>query len=150
MTELKYFFIAFTFQHPCKGNRNILGCPMNETDAVAVYSRAVGKYCITKKIAIRPSFFDEYLDGGWSEWQGPKCSSSCGRQTAQSVVKTRTCSDPVNKNGGSDCEGSPSKTVQCNEEKCPGQAEGGLLYQKVLVSSDSWQAYQQDLSSQAK
>lgn len=58
------------------------------------------------------------IDGGWTDW-GPwsNCSASCGGgvQTA-----TRTCSNPVSRNGGADCQGPDTITAPCNTQACSG------------------------------
>ncbi|XP_052085685.1 deleted in malignant brain tumors 1 protein-like [Mytilus californianus] len=61
------------------------------------------------------------VDGGLSTWeQWTACSSSCnaGLQT-----RTRACTNPSPKNGGSCCHGESSQTIQCNAISCP--VDGG-------------------------
>ena len=55
-------------------------------------------------------------NGGWSLWsQWSSCSSSCGKG---SVLRTRTCSNPVPLNGGADCYGDGLQRRPCYLQKC--------------------------------
>ena len=57
------------------------------------------------------------VDGGWSGWVDTgSCSKSCGGGVKN---LTRTCTNPSPLNGGKDCEGSGTKSVECNTEACP-------------------------------
>jgi hypothetical protein len=56
-------------------------------------------------------------DGNWGQWGGiTSCSKTCGGGTG---TRTRLCDDPPQKGEGSDCPGSNTITVNCNEELCP-------------------------------
>jgi len=56
------------------------------------------------------------VDGGWSEWTSSgSCSKTCGMGEQ---VQTRTCDNPVPMNGGDECLGETSQTVECNIEPC--------------------------------
>lgn len=41
--------------------------------------------------------------------------------------RDRECTDPLPSNGGLDCVGDPTETVQCNLVPCPGMSECLLL-----------------------
>merc|ERR1712236_95535 len=56
------------------------------------------------------------VDGGWSDWTSSgSCSKTCGMGEQ---VQTRTCDNPVPMNGGDECLGETSQTVECNIEPC--------------------------------
>ncbi|XP_063692741.1 uncharacterized protein LOC134824699 isoform X2 [Bolinopsis microptera] len=57
------------------------------------------------------------LDGGWSDWSNwSECSAECEGGTQS---RSKTCTDPVPKNGGADCVGAGSETRNCNTQECP-------------------------------
>ncbi len=58
------------------------------------------------------------VDGGWGQYSsdGP-CSTSCGGGIEHF---TRDCNNPTPAHNGADCQGSPTKTENCNEQPCPG------------------------------
>ena len=52
------------------------------------------------------------VDGGWSDWTGwLECSASCGGGTRG---RTRTCTNPLPQNGGSECSGDAIVEESCN------------------------------------
>ncbi|KAK2159946.1 hypothetical protein LSH36_143g05062 [Paralvinella palmiformis] len=56
------------------------------------------------------------VDGGWSNWsEWGKCSRSCGLGTK---MRTRNCSQPETKCGGTTCRGNGVETDQCNMGQC--------------------------------
>lgn len=56
------------------------------------------------------------VDGGWSDWQWSACDPPCGGGTQ---TGTRTCTNPAPLNGGDQCQGPSTVTVQCNSQPCP-------------------------------
>ncbi|KAM6977691.1 SCO-spondin [Aplochiton taeniatus] len=62
------------------------------------------------------------VDGGWSRWSPwSRCDKRCGGGRS---IRTRSCSSPPPKNGGSKCEGEknqvkPCNTKPCDEKGCP-------------------------------
>lgn len=75
--------------------------------------------CATKDITtITQPVIPEKINGGWSEWSA--CSKDCGGGT-----QSRTCTNPVPANGGSQClkdDGSTrslTETRSCNIQACP-------------------------------
>eukprot|EP00121_Abeoforma_whisleri_P006799 Awhi_evm1s6191 len=56
------------------------------------------------------------IDGGFSKWSSwSTCSSECDAGTKE---KTRSCTNPTPKYGGSECVGTLSKTKSCNLRNC--------------------------------
>uniref|UniRef100_A0A4W3GJX5 Uncharacterized protein n=1 Tax=Callorhinchus milii TaxID=7868 RepID=A0A4W3GJX5_CALMI len=56
------------------------------------------------------------VDGVWTPWGAwSVCDRSCGGGKA---VRTRACSDPPPKNGGSACGGERYEVMLCNTEPC--------------------------------
>ncbi|MFH4977917.1 hypothetical protein AB6A40_004626 [Gnathostoma spinigerum] len=61
------------------------------------------------------------VDGGWSEWSRPSCSSCSCSSLFGSIgvtLSTRSCSNPTPANGGAECIGSSVRALVCNR-KCP-------------------------------
>ncbi|XP_039610072.1 SCO-spondin [Polypterus senegalus] len=59
------------------------------------------------------------VDGGWSRWSPwSKCDRKC---RGGKSVRTRTCSSPPPKNGGSNCEGDKNQIKLCNTKPCEGE-----------------------------
>ncbi len=87
------------------------------------------------------------VDGGFSDWSNPgECSDKCGYGTA---TQTRTCTNPVPKNGGDACKGAYTQAVTCYEGPC---ADGGPLYTaadilaaEAEVFSSNWKFTVNDL-----
>ena len=51
----------------------------------------------------------------WSEWS-TTCNRPCNNGT---LVRTRTCTEPIPMFGGDDCTGEPKDTRLCNTHPCP-------------------------------
>jgi len=76
------------------------------------------------------------VDGVWSDWsegvaQG-SCSVTCGGGTV-AMLQTRQCNNPAPLNGGNQCQGSSTQTVNvaCNTQSCtptPGSWVWGPVY----------------------
>ena len=72
--------------------------------------------------------FNFLVDGNWGEWEpSTDCSKTCGGGTQE---RTRTCSNPIPENGGSNCTSSDDITgigaeqietdvATCNDFPCP-------------------------------
>uniref|UniRef100_A0A8W8ILJ9 IgGFc-binding protein N-terminal domain-containing protein n=1 Tax=Magallana gigas TaxID=29159 RepID=A0A8W8ILJ9_MAGGI len=57
------------------------------------------------------------IDGNWASWGSySACTVTCGKGTQG---RTRTCSNPAPKYGGSTCSGSSSSSQSCNTHNCP-------------------------------
>eukprot|EP00105_Crassostrea_gigas_P005928 XP_011419685.1 PREDICTED: coadhesin isoform X2 [Crassostrea gigas] len=57
------------------------------------------------------------IDGGlsiWNEWS--LCSSTCGGGIQ---IRNRSCTNPVPQNGGKECEGKTTDSLECNINECP-------------------------------
>ena len=65
----------------------------------------------THSLAYRYFFLLGAVNGGFSGWSA--CSKTCGGGT-----RTRTCTNPAPRNGGSYCDGSLEES--CNRQACPG------------------------------
>ena len=65
-------------------------------------------------------YFNNSVDGGWSEPEWSKCSKACGGGTQN---RARTCNNPAPDHGGNDCQGESTETQDCNTEDCPGIIE---------------------------
>ena len=62
---------------------------------------------------------DMPVDGGWTDWgEWSECTATCGSGTKN---RSRTCTNPAPLNGGQDCPGSPTDTMECNTQPCPGR-----------------------------
>ena len=58
------------------------------------------------------------VDGGFTEWENLEvCSRTCGGGIQ---TQKRSCTAPSPANGGKECIGEDSRTVECNTEPCPG------------------------------
>ena len=58
------------------------------------------------------------VDGEWGAWSNwSMCSVTCGNG---SLIRERTCDNPMPDNGGGDCPGNNSETMSCEMEQCPG------------------------------
>ena len=58
------------------------------------------------------------VNGGWSDWSPfGDCSKTCG---GGEKTRYRTCTNPAPANGGKDCVGPSSDSMNCNEQGCPG------------------------------
>ena len=58
-------------------------------------------------------------DGGWSNWsEWSDCSKTCGRGSKR---RTRDCTNPKPKNGGTDCHGEKVSTEFCQIKRCSGK-----------------------------
>ncbi|XP_065053002.1 semaphorin-5B-like [Rhopilema esculentum] len=73
------------------------------------------------------------IHGGWSALVlSGKCSKTCG---VGIQYKRRTCTNPRPQNGGRQCAGPASFSVQCNIHSCPQPPPlytgGGIKYQRV-------------------
>ncbi|XP_071802483.1 A disintegrin and metalloproteinase with thrombospondin motifs 10-like [Asterias amurensis] len=64
------------------------------------------------------------VHGGWSDWTFSDCSTTCGAGTQ---TRSRTCTNPTPRNGGSQCSGSSSEGgILCNtHQPCPTVVDGG-------------------------
>ncbi|KAL9972469.1 hypothetical protein ACROYT_G018776 [Oculina patagonica] len=61
------------------------------------------------------------VNGGWSSWNSwTSCNKSCGTGVQK---RSRSCTNPPRRYGGSYCYGSSSKEQQCNKQPCP--VDGG-------------------------
>ena len=59
------------------------------------------------------------MNGAWTPWiDWTDCSATCG---SGSQSRSRTCTNPAPKNGGSDCVGDSFETIDCNLGECPGK-----------------------------
>ena len=72
----------------------------------------------------------------WAAWSG--CSSTCG---VGKKKRSRTCSNPVPRNGGKNCDGlgDPTETENCNQQQCPNQGIKDLSFEwsKLIYMSNS-------------
>ena len=58
------------------------------------------------------------VDGGWGSWTGvSQCSASC---EGGKKVRTRRCNNPLPRNGGRECQGRNSDSLDCNSVACTG------------------------------
>ncbi|XP_052812379.1 thrombospondin-2-like [Mya arenaria] len=61
------------------------------------------------------------VDGNWADWSSwGQCDVTCENGTQ---LRTRTCTNPEPKNGGTDCVGSENEKKVCVRELCP--VDGG-------------------------
>ncbi|XP_046373395.2 SCO-spondin-like isoform X3 [Haliotis rufescens] len=58
--------------------------------------------------------------GGWSQWSGPPCSSTCGPTARRTLSRTRFCNNPAPSNGGANCLGQATETndLSCGPSIC--------------------------------
>jgi energy-coupling factor transporter transmembrane protein EcfT len=71
------------------------------------------------------------VNGGWGAWSAwSACSLSCGGGTQ---TQTRTCTNPVPANGGTNCVGSSFQSQSCNTQACVAPAALG-----PCVGGTSW------------
>lgn len=65
------------------------------------------------------TFIAAPIDGGFSNWTDyTECSATCG---AGIKSRERACNNPLPENGGSDCVGEMTETVDCIIRACPGK-----------------------------
>lgn len=56
------------------------------------------------------------MNGGWSSWTSyGACNKNCGSGLK---YRTRSCTNPSPKNGGSSCSGASSQSTSCNTQPC--------------------------------
>ncbi|XP_071104781.1 SCO-spondin-like [Haliotis cracherodii] len=68
------------------------------------------------------------VDGGltqWTQWSGLTCTRTCGVSETGTVVRTRSCTNPVPQNGGNNCTGSTFETQNrnCGFSACPRKSD---------------------------
>ncbi|XP_076085385.1 SCO-spondin-like [Mytilus galloprovincialis] len=57
------------------------------------------------------------VNGGWTEWSvWSGCPDTC---SDESLVRTRSCTNPSPENNGTVCQGNSSETISCNIANCP-------------------------------
>ena len=62
----------------------------------------------------------EVIDGGWSSWGSwSSCTKSCDSGVQ---YRTRSCTNPVQQNGGAVCTGGGIIYQDCNKQGCPGMS----------------------------
>ncbi|CAH1801182.1 unnamed protein product [Owenia fusiformis] len=61
--------------------------------------------------------FTHPVNGNWASWGSyGSCNRACG---GGQKTRTRSCTNPVPKNGGNSCSGSSGQTIACNTHCCP-------------------------------
>ena len=66
------------------------------------------------------------VDGGWSEWTLGECTVTCGGGTQ---TNQRLCNSPKQQGTGDYCIGLGMKSINCNQQLCP----GNYLYGVIII-----------------
>ena len=67
--------------------------------------------------------------GSWSDWSKySPCSITCGKCGAK--IRKRSCNNPSQLNGGYNCTGNDTESLQCECRECPGMLSATAIAQK--------------------
>ncbi|XP_071156036.1 A disintegrin and metalloproteinase with thrombospondin motifs 16-like isoform X1 [Mytilus edulis] len=122
-------------------NCRVLKCKNSNNDCVSYSSPLVDgtecgnrKWCLDGECVAMGSGSPGPINGGWSSWSNKwtVCSRTCG-----GGVKTRTrkCSNPEPRYGGSDCQGEGIMAMLCNVQTC--QTSQYKLKEEQCAATDS-------------
>ena len=118
-------------QNNCKATCNICG-KLKIISTCTERSDSFIGYKQMRFLHNKNPFFFLLANGNWGEWGSyGSCSVSCGDGTKS---RTRSCSNPTPFGGGSDCSGSSSESVSCNNGACPGK-EKIFQYVNLYIQS---------------
>merc|ERR1719265_1232740 len=89
-----------------------------------------GKDCEGEAIENRACNAQECpVDGGWSDFgEWSECSKACG---GGSQSRSKSCNNPVPRNGGKNCEGEATETKVCNTDACSTQTGIEATWQQI-------------------